>query len=192
MRKHVTLLALVGTAFMLTGCSGAPSPAEQADAPAAQEPAAPQPVPGDDFSFAHITSCDQLEPMLNTWVDGLVPYETNTAEPATVHCGWSSPPDEVDLDSVRSVEVTLNETSERPDYSMLESMDGFERISDPWVTEHDGEAFSLTVDIGLSAVIGTTIWVPGVEVSVAGGRWADLPELDGAAGAKVAKQILGA
>lgn len=125
-----------------------------------------------------------------TWVEGLNPYDWNSVSETDIHCGWETPPEDVTPDNARSVEVRFAAISEQPDYSPLEGMAGFERVSDEWVTVNNGDAFTMTVDIGISAVIGTTIWVPGVEVTVSGGRWAGLPELDGPAGLEIAKQIL--
>ena len=191
MRK--TFLACVTTAlaFSLLGCS---APADQHDTPAPAEDTSKAPAEqtsaDGDFSFAHIKSCDDVEPFVATWVEGLNPYDWNSVSETDIHCGWDTPPEDVTPDNARSVEVRFAAISERPDYSPLEGMAGFERVSDEWVTANNGDAFTMTVDIGISAVIGTTIWVPGVEVAVSGGRWANLPELDGPAGLEIAKQIL--
>ncbi len=191
MRMTFLVCATTALAFSLLGCS---APAEQHDTPAPTEDTSKAPAEqtsaDGDFSFAHIKSCDDVEPFVATWVEGLNPYDWNSVSETDIHCGWDTPPEDVTPDNARSVEVRFAAISERPDYSPLEGMAGFERVSDEWVTANNGDAFTMTVDIGISAVIGTTIWVPGVEVTVSGGRWANLPELDGPAGLEIAKQIL--
>lgn len=192
MRKSLLLLAAGVASFTLIGCAAAPQPADPPNA--AEEPANPStPDPkaaSEGFSFSHIKSCADVEPFLTAWIADLEPYDWNSASDAEVVCGWSNPPEEVTPETARSVEVKLSQVSERPDFSMLESMQGFAWVDDAWVSENDGAAFTMTVDLDISAVIGSTIWVPGVEVTVSGGRWANLPELDGAASLEIAKQIL--
>lgn len=145
---------------------------------------------GSEFSFSSIKSCEQLEPFLAPWADGLTAYDWNTISTQEIHCGWDNSADNVTPEDARTVEVNLVRQPELPDYSLLEKMNGYEGIEDDWVSENGGKAFTITIDIGISAAIGTTIWVPGVEITVSGGRWANLPELDGPAGIGVAKNIL--
>lgn len=191
MGKLSAVIAAGAVGLLLSSCASSPAPSEtDSSAQSSEQPSTDTQGSHEGFSFSHITSCDDIEPFVGTWIDGLEQYEWNTASDTEVVCGWSNPPETVTPETARSVEVKLSQISERPDFSPLESMQGFEWVSDEWVTKNDGEAFTMTVDIDISAVIGTTIWVPGVEVTVSGGRWANLPELDGAASLKIAKEIL--
>ena len=199
MRKLSFLATVSVASLLLVGCSGAgpnsadSAPADTSDAAQQAKQPATGPAAGrGEFSFAHLNSCDDVQKYVDTWTATLQPYDWNSASETDISCGWDTPPEEVTPENARSIEVRLMQSSERPDLSMLEDMPGFAWIEDDWLAEHDGLAFSMTVDIGLSAVIGTTVWVPGAEVTVSGGRWADLPELDGPAGLQVAKQLLAA
>ncbi len=189
MRKFSILVAASTFGLLLTGCSATDA---KETSVAEEQTSANQDNSSDEFSFADIKSCDDIKPFVETWTEGFVPYDWNNVSEDAVQCGWNTPPEEVTPENARSIEVNLSKVTERPDYSPLENMGGYEAISDDWVKENGGQAYSMTVDIGLSAVIGTTIWVPGVEVTVSGGRWENLPELDGAAALEVAKMILGA
>lgn len=190
MRKLPLVIAASAFGLLLSGCAGAQE--DTLETPVATEhPPVTNDSSSDEISLSKITSCDDIKPFVETWTEGFEPYEWNNVSEDVIQCGWNTPPEEVTPDNARSVEVNLTRLGERPDYSPLAGMSGYEAISDDWVAANDGQAYTMTVDIGLSAVIATTVWVPGVEVTVSGGRWANLPELDGAAALGVAKQILG-
>lgn len=192
MRKFSLIVATSALGLLLVGCSAPALSEDTPDAPSVSEqPSANTNDSNGEFSFAHITSCEDVKPFVATWTEGFVPYEWNNVSEDVIQCGWNTPAEEITPENARSIEVNFTKVSERPDYSVLESMDSYQAISDDWVSKHDGQAYTMTVDIGLSAVIGTTVWVPGVEVTVSGGRWANLPELDGTAALEVAKQVLG-
>jgi len=189
MRKFLLIL---GTGVLALAFSGCTSSADTSEEPLDSSEYTNSDGRGSDgeFSFSNIKSCDEMEPFLNVWIDGLTPYDWNTVSSTEIHCGWDTSAGNVAPDEARSIEVNLVQQSELPDYSLLEKMKGYERLDDAWVAENGGVAFAMTIDIGISAAIGTTIWVPGVEVTVSGGRWANLPELDGPAGLEIAKNIL--
>ena len=194
MRKRLVLGLAAGAALLLGGCASTAAEEPATDAPAAQEEQ-PQDAQKSDtaqpgeFSFAEITSCDQVQPYVATWTGGMVVSDITSVSATEVHCAWMTPP-ETPVEDARSVEVLFKQAPERPDYSVLAEMTGYESLSDAWVAEQGGEAFALTIDIGLSAIIGTTVWVPGVELSISGGKWAGLPDLDATAGLEIAQQIL--
>lgn len=190
MRRLPFVIAAIAIALPLTACAPSATPEEVEVAPPTEEEQSGAESSSDGLSFAHIASCDDVKPFVATWTEGFVPYEWNSVSDSAIQCGWNSPPEETNLDNIRSVEVNLTQLDERPDYSPLEGLGGFASISDDWVDAQEGLAYAMTVDIGLSAVIGTTVWVPGVEATVSGGRWANLPELGAPAALEVVKALL--
>lgn len=191
MKKMKTTVTLAAAALFLAGCAGEPAPDTTtpevaADDSTQQEPAA---KPG-EWSFAHVTSCDQLESFVEPWLGGLELSEISEVAKERVHCSWAPPEGEVDPSNPRSVEIELVSMPERPDYSALSQMKGYAELSDAWVDENDGEAFTLTIDIGLAASIGTTIWANGVEATVSGAVGEGLPPIDGPTGIEIVKEML--
>lgn len=183
--------ALTVAALLLAGCSENAEPIATAGGPTpGGSPQKQVASESGTFSIRDVTTCDQVEPFVAQWLGGLVPSDISFIDESTVHCAWTSPPGEADLNEARTIEIELVASPERPDYSLLTGMKGYEGISDSWVDTRGGQAFALTIDIGLSVAIGTTVWVPGVEATVSGGKWANVPPLDAAAGLEVAKAIL--
>ncbi|MBC9943537.1 hypothetical protein ICL81_03210 [Leucobacter sp. cx-328] len=192
MKKFVTTFTLISSAVLLAGCSSAADPSDTAAGSADTNPSAQQDTGANDgtFSIEKITSCDQVAEAVAPYIEGLVPLEGSNVSSTSVYCSWGSGEAGTDLSDIRGVDVTLTPTPEQPDFSMLLDMKGTEALADPWVAEQGGTAFAHTVDIGLVVTIGTTVWVPGVEVSIAGGKWDGVPSLDGPAGIEVAKALL--
>lgn len=188
----VPAFGLAISALLLAGCSENAEPTATAGDSTPGGSTQQQQVASESgkFGIGHITACDQVEPFVAQWLGGLVPSDISFIDESTVHCAWASPPGEANLNEARTIEVELVASPERPDYSLLTGMKGYEGISDSWVDAQGGQAFALTIDIGLSVAIGTTVWVPGVEATVSGGKWANVPPLDAAAGLEVAKAIL--
>lgn len=181
--------------FALTGCAAGPAEAEPAPPAPIQEEAPPaeRTVFDGGAAVASITSCDQVEAVFGTYIAGLDPVESNSVDEWGAYCQWETPEGAVDLLEIRSVgvQVSPQEGGEAPPLDLLEQMDGFSRIDDAAIARHGGLAYSLTAEIAVAAVTVTTVWLPGAEVTVTGGKWGEHPALDGPAAVAATVQLLG-
>lgn len=192
---HIALI-IAASALVLSGCSAAAptAPDDAVTDPNASDTTTDDTATGGGvFSIDHITSCDQVEAVVAPYIEGLAPMASNGVDEWSVYCGWETAEGETDWANVRSVDITLTPlgTDESaPDTSWVETMDGAEVLTDAWLDTHGGVATSVTIGTAVTGVASTTVWVPGVEVMISGGTWADYPDLDGPASIEIAKALV--
>ena len=202
--KLKTIVIIAGLLTLVTGCAGGtPAPGDGSDGAPGTASTAPQSggaaddaaddaVAGDArFSIDHITSCGQVEPMVASYVEGLALYDDMVDEWG-VYCRWDMAEGETDFANARSVSVTLTplEADEpQPDPSGVVRMGG-EVIDDAWLAARGGVASSVGTTTSVAGALSTTVWVPGVEAMIGGGRWGDMPALDGPAAIEVVKGLV--
>lgn len=193
-RLFMTLALTSLGSLALTGCTG-DEPATADDVAAVQEPAPDEagPEEADGAPLAHLSSCDDVGAVLADHIADLEPDEGNVVDEWGVTCLWESPETATDPSLVRSVEVGMvaNESAEPPALDLLRAMDGFQEHADPAVTEAGGVAYSLTLGAEIVESVVTTVWFPGVEVTVSGGAAANASALDGPTAVGVALRLLG-
>lgn len=183
--------------MLLLGCSsGAPaddaSPGDDAVADVA-DVAGPVPEP-ETFDFDLISSCDEAEGVMAPYIQGLTQMEGNVVDEYGASCTWTMPEGNTDWANTREVSLGIVSVSEGdlvPDIAALEALDGFEGISNEWLTAKQGVAYTASMSTGVVGGIVTTVWTPEYEVTVGGGHWEGTASLDGAAGLEVAQGLLG-
>jgi hypothetical protein len=183
-----SVLALCAPLLAVSACGGSDSPA-----PSADSAATPSRSAAADDPLGHISSCEQVAPLVASYTTNLLLTDSSTVDQWGINCAWEPSEDETDMANNRSVSVSAvkNEPSTPP--PALEGvlkMDGAEQIEDPWLKENDGVAYSLGMTTAVAGAITTTVWTPAAEVTVAGGTWDGLPALDGPAALSVAQQLL--
>ena len=197
MRKITPVIGLLAAAALLSGCGSAP--AESTDSAAETQPGATQETPAEKsspkggFSADRVTSCDQVEELVAPYIEGLVAQPANMVDEWGTTCGWETKEGELNPENIRMVQVVIvpvEAGTELPDTSFIANVDGGEVIEDPWVEQNGGVAYSLTLGTAVAGAISTVVWLPGVEVTVAGGSWSNIPALDGQAAVKLAQDLL--
>lgn len=201
MKKLSTGLIVALSTVLLLGCS--PQTADTgsesgADASVSAEPAETHEdgagsASSELFSIAHITSCDQVAAAVAPYIEGLAPLETNVVDEWGISCSWEAAEDETDFANNRSVEVgmmALEPDSEKPDPAFVEAMDGGSLVEDGWVESAGGVAYTLDMATAVVGVSVTTVWLPGIEAHVTGGKWEGMPALDGPAALEVVKSLV--
>ena len=141
-----------------------------------------------------VGSCDQVAGVVGPYIEALVLTEGSTVDEWGVSCTWEPAEDETDLANNRSVSVGIVDNEEgatAPDTTLLAKQKGFSDVTDAWVEQEGGTAYSLTLEIAVAAATVTTVWLPDHEVTVTGGTWADHPSLDGPAAVEVARRLVG-
>ncbi|MFS0712819.1 hypothetical protein ABC195_02970 [Microbacterium sp. 2P01SA-2] len=193
MTRRLAPLVLVFTAAALTaGCAPAAegtSAGTDGSTPAANAPSAAS-EDGGTRAFAS-PDCAAVEAVVAPYIDGLVAREDNGSDEYGTLCGWEAPEGTIDLDDIRSVEVSISPDPAPPlSAADLETV-GFTPIPDAAVEAAGGIAYTSGLTVPVAAVIVTTVTLPDVEVIVTGGQWADQPALDGPAAVDVAARLLG-
>lgn len=185
------------SSLLLLGCASQEA-ATGEDAAAATETGAVEPAeetatgPG-QFSIAHITSCDQVASAVAPYIEGLAPVESNVVDEWGISCSWEAAEGETDFANNRSVEVgiaPLEPDAEKPDPAFVEAMDGGSVVEDGWVESSGGIAYSLDMATAVVGVSSTTVWLPGIEAHITGGKWEGMPALDGPAALNVVKSLV--
>lgn len=195
----MTAASALVAVLLLAGCAPADPAQDPLSNPDDQSvtPLDSDALPEPDFAaspaLAAITSCDQVEALVASYIEGLVPLDTNTVDEWGVMCDWGTSEDETDFANNRSISVQLapvEKGTEKPDATMLADMDGFTMIDDAWVAQRDGVAYTYSMAVDVAGATVTTVWFPSVEANVAGGKWGDYPDLDGAAALDIIKKLL--
>lgn len=199
MRFPHIAISLVVSAFVLTGCSSAPtSPNEPVSAPETTESAPTESTPAEPaadglFRIDHITSCDQVAATVAPYIEGLVLQPSSTVDEWGVSCTWDMAEGETDWANNRSIDVSLTQFEEAetaPDPSYVTSLEGGAIHEDPWLTANGGVATSVTMGVSVAGAVAISVWVPGVEAHISGGQWGDFPALDGPAAISVVQALV--
>ena len=195
-----SIVIIAGILTLVTGCAGgAAAPGAGTDGTAGTASTAPEPggnagdanAEGTRFSIDHLTSCEQVAPMVATYIDGLAAYDDEVNEWG-VYCRWDMAEGETDFANNRSVSVTLTPLGAdevQPDTSVVVRTGG-EVIDDAWLAARGGVAYSTGVMTSVAGAVSTTVWLPGVEAMIGGGRWAEMPSLDGPAAIEAVKGLV--
>ncbi|WP_458133439.1 hypothetical protein [Microbacterium arborescens] len=194
-RRLVPLVLVFAAAALTAGCTPAAEgtgAGTDGSTPAANAPSAPSAAPEDEGTRAFASpDCTAVEAVVAPYIDGLVAREDNGSDEYGTLCGWEAPEGTIDLDDIRSVEVSISPDPAPPlSAAELETI-GFTPIPDADVEAAGGIAYTAGTTVAVAGVIVTTVALPDVEVIVTGGQWADRPALDGPAAVDVAARLLG-
>lgn len=197
MKKTSAAVVVACMTVLLASCSnaeeGTPAPAsEGAASESPQQSSAPE-ANAQGFSLSHIQSCDPVEKLMAPYISGLVADPDNTVDEWGVSCRWTMAEGETNLENAREVEIVMQPAeadAEKPMTEALAGVDGFALVEDPWLEANGGVAYSIEIGAGNASAIGSTVWVPGVEAVVGGGKWGDMPALDGAVAVNIVRELL--
>lgn len=140
---------------------------------------------------AQFSSCDDVEPAVASYIDGLVANPANGVDEYSVHCLWETPDTVTSLSDIRSVQVMIEPNSDEVlDAATLEAV-GLEVVSDSAIEAAGGRVHTMSQEIAVAAATVTSVELPEVKVTISGGRWENHPSLDAAASITAAKQLLG-
>lgn len=142
--------------------------------------------------FDRITGCDDVAAHVAPFIEGLKLHEDSIVDEWGVYCTWESPEGITDLSQIASVEVMIEPTGTT---ELAADADDLERgglliIPDAAIERAGGVAYTMDVQTSVAAAATTSVDVPGVELTVTGGQWGDLPALDADAAIEVAKSLL--
>lgn len=191
-RRLVPLALVIAAAALTAGCA----PAAESTGTGTDDPAPAASVPSagsEDGETRALVSpdCAAVEAAVTPYIEGLVPRDDNGADEYGTLCGWESPEGTIDLDDIRSVEVSISPDPAPPlSAAELEAV-GLIPIPDAAVEAAGGIAYTAGMTVPVAGVIVTTVTLPDVELTVTGGQWADRPALDGPAAVDVAARLLG-
>ncbi|MEE2033001.1 hypothetical protein [Rhodococcus chondri] len=196
-RHHLAALpAALACALLLGAC------ASDEDAPAAAASDSSSEVSDDlDAAYAgaelgadirsQFSSCDDVEPAVAPYIDGLVANASNGVDEYSVHCLWETADTVTSLSEIRSVQVMIEPNSgEVLDAATIEAV-GLEVVPDSTIEAAGGSAHTMSQEIAVAAATVTSVELPEVKVTISGGRWDNYPSLDADASVAVAKQLLG-
>lgn len=180
-------------ALLLPACSSDDSSADSTPSGSASSGSAEEFTPGtlDEDILARFSSCADIEPFVADYIDGLEAAPSSEAGENGAYCQWETPDSATDPGEIRTVGITLE-----PGTGVVYSADqmggsGLTVISDADIEGAGGIAYTLEQEIAVASVAVTTVTLPEVSVTVTGGRWGDLPALDGPASVTVAKELIG-
>lgn len=193
MRNALATIALSASLLLLAGCASqdAGQGADPAPAPSAD---GQETKTESGFGFDHITSCDDVESVVASYIAELVPSEGNTVDEWGVSCTWEPAEGNLDPANIRTVSVQLAPVeagAEAPDPRLIAQMDGGEVLENSWVDSNQGVAYALNLGTAVAGTTVTTVWLPGVEATIGGGQWDGFPALDSAAAVDVVKSLVG-
>ncbi|CAM2809864.1 Lipoprotein [Prescottella defluvii] len=141
--------------------------------------------------MARFTSCDDVAPAVAQYNEGLQESASNMVSEYGVICGWETPDGATDLGQIRTVEVVVEPWSGEVSAAGDLGAGGLVVVPDAGLEQAGGIAYTLNLSTSVAGVIVTTVETPDAKVTISGGKWDDVPALDGPAAVSVAKQLIG-
>ena len=165
----------------------------------APEPAVPETAASGDGAsgasgsgvLARFTSCDDVAPAVAQYIEGLQEGASNMVSEYGVICEWETPDGATDLRQIRTVEVVVEPRSGEVSAAGDLGAGGLVVVPDAGLEQAGGIAYTLNMSTSVVGVIVTTVETPDVKVTISGGKWDDVPALDGPAAVSAAKELLG-
>ncbi|TCN57932.1 hypothetical protein EV641_10125 [Rhodococcus sp. SMB37] len=172
-----------------TSASGSDSASETADATFSDGDVSVETLDAD--LLAKFSSCDDVAPAVEQYIEGLDADPNNGSSDYGVYCTWSTPASAASLDDIRTVEVMIETGNGAVSDTSVLGTAGLEVLSDSAVESKGGVAYTMNMGTDAAGITVTTVEFPDVRVSITGGQWADSPSLDGPAAVAAATEILG-
>ncbi|MCA5893950.1 hypothetical protein LEP48_11375 [Isoptericola sp. NEAU-Y5] len=206
LRKTVLVVTVPLLSFALAACTG---PADDLDAvvdkldDAANDAAADGEVGNDGDggdlpgpTYADVTAiystCEAVQPLVATFVDGLVLGEETGLTEWSLHCEWVIPEGATDMSLNRTLTVMVQEGSGTVlTADELESSSALQAVEHPAIEDLGGIVFAMAADTSVATSVSVTTQLPAVEILIGGAGWADTNHLTAEDAAGVAAQLLG-
>ncbi|MFD6897841.1 hypothetical protein ACFWB0_25310 [Rhodococcus sp. NPDC060086] len=199
MNRHrlAALPALLACALILGACSSddassssdSDSASQTADASFSDGDVSVETLDAD--LLAKFTSCDDVAPAVEQYIEGLDADPNNGSSDYGVYCTWTTPEAATSLDDIRTVEVMIETGNGAVSDPAVLGTAGLDVLSDSAVEAEGGVAYTMNMGTDVAGITVTTVEFPDVRVSVTGGQWAEFPSLDGPAAVGVATELLG-
>ncbi len=129
--------------------------------------------------LAKFSSCDDVAPAVDQYIEGLDADPNNGSSDYGVYCTWSTPDSAASLDDIRTVEVMIETGNGAVSDTSVLGTAGLEVLSDSAVESKGGVAYTMNMGTDVAGITVTTVEFPDVRVSITGGSGPTSPAWTG-------------